>query len=192
MASLLPSGEKSGPLVFGTSRVALLPSGFAMKADWIPLDGSIRSNAIWPFGPGTFALAGAAKAVRHSAADAVMARMARSTPARRTAQRFTPAAGTWAAPLALATPAARTSNAPAAAATTAARLIRLRIATPHLLQSQHHRPAHPGPACPRRTVIPMTEVKLDAADAAELAEMLQFPPRPQHLGETGPGPQGLR
>src|SRR5262249_42075008 len=54
-----------------------------------------------------------------AAADAVTARIARSTPARRTAQRFRPPAGI--------------SNAPAAAATTAARLIRLAIATPHLL-----------------------------------------------------------
>ena len=33
---------------------------------------------------------------------------------------------------------------------------------------------YPGPAHPGRTVTPMPEVRLDAADAAELAEMLQF------------------
>jgi hypothetical protein len=42
------------------------------------------------------------------------------------------------------------------------------------LQSQRHRQAHPAPAHPGRTVILMPEVKLDAVDAAELAEMLQF------------------
>ena len=99
----------------------------------------------WPvgatgFGLGTFdqpdpdvpAAAGAANAATQAAADAATATTVRSTPARRAAQRFRPAAGTWAPPLALATPAARISNAPAAAATTAARLIRVRIATPHL------------------------------------------------------------
>src|SRR5262249_12384827 len=101
------------------------------KSGWPAIS---RSYTISPFGPETLAPAGAAKAVTHSAADAVMARMARSTPARRAAQRFRSAAGTWAAPLALATPAARISNAPAAAANAAARLIRLRIATPHFPQ----------------------------------------------------------
>src|SRR6516165_8741672 len=78
MASLLPSGEKSGPLVFGTSRVALLPSGFAMKADWIPLDGSIRSNAIWPLTPRGLAPAGAASAATASATEARITKVVRS------------------------------------------------------------------------------------------------------------------
>src|SRR5215468_2566752 len=108
------------------------------KSGWPAIS---RSYTIWPFGPETLAPAGAANAVTHSAADAVMARMARSTPAHRAAQRFRSAVGTWAAPLALATPAARISNVPAAAATTAARLIRLRIATPHLLLDADCRPA---------------------------------------------------
>src|SRR5256885_7718402 len=47
-ASLLPSGDQPPQQLFGASTVALLPSGFEVKTDWFPLDGSIRSNVICP------------------------------------------------------------------------------------------------------------------------------------------------
>ena len=69
---MLPSGEKSPQQLTelgGTTSCALLPSAFAVKTPLFPLDGSIRSNVIWPLdralaGEGGFPAAAARETAR--------------------------------------------------------------------------------------------------------------------------------